>query len=78
MRNEKIDLVTDEIAAQEFTMAGEDWEVFDQLSYIDNKHNKVNAGITFTGNHLSLTMVLNEFELKDRCFSFILLPYLLT
>ena len=30
MRNEKIDLVTDEIAAQEFTMAGEDWEVFDQ------------------------------------------------
>ena len=28
--NEKIDLVTDEIAAQEFTMAGEDWQVFDQ------------------------------------------------
>ncbi len=29
------------------------------VPYIDNKHNKVNAGITFTGNHLSLTMVLN-------------------
>ena len=35
MRNEKIDLVTDEIAAQEFTMAGEDWEVFDQDSFLD-------------------------------------------
>ncbi len=33
MRNEKIDLVTDEIAAQEFTMAGEDWEVFDQDNF---------------------------------------------
>ena len=35
MRNEKIDLVTDEIAAQEFTMAGEDWEVFDQDFFLD-------------------------------------------
>ena len=35
MRNEKIDLVTDEIAAQEFTMAGEDWEVFDQEFFLD-------------------------------------------
>ena len=35
MRNEKIDLVTDEITAQEFTMAGEDWEVFDQDFFLD-------------------------------------------
>ena len=55
MRNEKIDLVTDEIAAQEFTMAGEDWEVFDQdnffrfIRYIkitDNCHTLITNIIT--------------------------------
>ena len=34
MRNEKIDLVTDEIAGQEFTdLLGEGWEVFNQDNF---------------------------------------------